>query len=63
MPYTCVAFSFQVDGDIPNEYEWPFSLTHVKEVVKSFSSKSGPESSMEKDAASVSGDQVQKKSE
>jgi len=32
-------FEENVDGDIPNEYEWPFSLTYVKEAMGSLIGK------------------------
>jgi len=49
-------FEENVDGDIPNEYEWPFSLTHVKEVIRSLIAK-GQKESQDKAASS----NVQKK--
>ena len=32
-------FSRQVNGDIPNEYEFPFSLSHIKNMISSFGMK------------------------
>ena len=33
-------FSWQVNGDIPNEYEFPLSLSHIKNMISSFGTKS-----------------------